>query len=85
LAREATNDGDSIIKFMTAVAEGRKPQGWPAKSIVATDQMIDANKWLADRGWGKPVQAVDVAGTLTVTEMLAMAREAIETTAEVVE
>jgi hypothetical protein len=90
LAREATHDGETIIKFMAAVAEGRKPKGWPANSTVTSDQMIDATKWLADRGWGKPVQAVDVAGTLTVSDMLEQARasmraRAIDTTAEVAE
>jgi hypothetical protein len=90
LAREATHGGETIIKFMAAVAHGKKPKGWPANSIVTSDQMIDANKWLATRGWGNPVQAVDVHGQVTITDLLAMARvaqrgEAIEATGEVVE
>lgn len=48
--RRATHDGKMILDFMIAVARGAKIDG---RKPRLADRM-DANKWLADRGWGKP-------------------------------
>ncbi len=56
--RRATHDGKTIVDFMVAVARGGKIDG---RKPRLCDQM-DANKWLADRGWGKPVQAIEYGG-----------------------
>ncbi len=56
--RRATHDGKMILDFMIAVARGMKIDG--RKPRLA--DRVDANKWLADRGWGKPVQAMEHLG-----------------------
>ena len=56
--RRATHDGKMILDFMIAVARGAKIDG--RKPRLA--DRVDANKWLADRGWGKPVQAMEHLG-----------------------
>ena len=56
--RRATHDGKTIVEFMIAVARGAKIDG--RKPRLA--DRVDANKWLADRGWGKPVQAMEHLG-----------------------
>lgn len=56
--RQATHDGKTILDFMTAVAQGAKIDG---RKPRLCDRM-EANKWLADRGWGKPVQSMEHLG-----------------------
>ncbi len=56
--RKATHDGRTIREFMVAVAQGEKIDG---RKPRLADRM-DANKWLADRGWGKPVQSMEHLG-----------------------
>ncbi len=56
--RRATHDGKTIVEFMIAVARGRKIDG---RKPRLCDRM-EATKWLADRGWGKPVQAMEHLG-----------------------
>ncbi len=53
--RKATNDGRTICKFMVAVAQGEKIDG---RKPRLCDRM-EANNWLANRGWGRPVQATE--------------------------
>ncbi|MEE9122892.1 MAG: hypothetical protein V3U14_00160 [candidate division NC10 bacterium] len=56
--RRATHDGKTIVDFMVAVAQGEKIDG---RKPRLCDRM-EAHKWLADRGWGKPVQAMEHLG-----------------------
>ena len=53
--RQETNDGKMILDFMIAVARGAKIDG--RKPRLA--DRVDANKWLADRGWGRAIQGVE--------------------------
>ncbi len=53
--RQATHDGKTILDFMMAVAQGAKIDG---RKPRLADRM-EANKGLADRGWGRPVQATE--------------------------
>jgi hypothetical protein len=53
LAREATSDGVDTVAFFTLVSHGTKPDGWPDGAALTPEHMIDANRWLADRGFGK--------------------------------
>ena len=75
LAREATGDGVDVVGFFTLVSRGTKPEGWPDGEKLTADHMIDANRWLADRGWGKA--ALQIEGwieSVTITDILARAR-----------
>jgi len=56
--RRATHDGKMILDFMIAVAQGATING---RKPRLCDRM-EANKWLADRGWGKPVQSMEHLG-----------------------
>lgn len=56
--RRATHDGKTIVDFMISVARGMKIDG---RKPRLCDRM-EATKWLADRGWGKPVQAMEHLG-----------------------
>ena len=51
-ARAATNDGEDIIAFFVAVFRGEH-------GAELADRMAAAS-WLADRGWGKATQILDV-------------------------
>ena len=48
----------NLIKLMIAVAEGKKIGDQKPK----IQDRLDAARWLADRGWGKPVQAMEHLG-----------------------
>jgi Ser/Thr protein kinase RdoA (MazF antagonist) len=51
--REHTKDGEQLVDFMLRVFRGEVP------SAKLRDQM-DAVSWLADRGFGRPVQGLNV-------------------------
>jgi len=53
--REQTRDGEQLVAFMLQVFRGEVP------GTKLRDQM-DAVTWLADRGFGKPVQALEHSG-----------------------
>ncbi len=71
--RERTKDGALLLDFMLDILEG-KPQKIDMLIPVPGDEptritiektpdirdRIEAVKWLSDRGWGKPLQEVDV-------------------------
>jgi hypothetical protein len=52
-------DGHDVIAFFVAVMEGDKKTLGERRPIVLRDR-IEAAKWLAERGYGKP-ESVDVA------------------------
>ena len=54
--RARTRDGEELVGFMLDVLRGRMP------GTHLRDRMAAA-EWLADRGFGRPVQAVGVAMT----------------------
>ncbi len=50
--REQTNDGEELVAFMLRVFRGE------LKAARLRDR-LDAATWLSDRGFGKPVQAME--------------------------
>lgn len=56
--RAATHEGADITAFYVKVA---------TDDTVKVETRMEAWGWLADRGWGKAVQAVDHSGTLGLT------------------
>ena len=60
--RELTHDGADILRAVVGVLNdsqsGRKLK-------------LEAATWLADRGWGRPAQAIELSGELTDTSALA--------------
>ncbi len=56
--RKATKDGSLIIRLMVAVTQGKTVGGQKPK----IRDRLDAARWLADRGWGKPIQVMEHGG-----------------------
>ncbi len=56
-ARAATHDGADLIEFYLGIFNNKEQD---------VKYRIDAAEWLADRGWGKPVQTTELVGSLTV-------------------
>lgn len=50
LAREMTNDGVELVEFALKVLRGQL--------VARTSDRIECMKFLADRGWGKPIQPI---------------------------
>ena len=57
--RQATKEGQELIDFMLRVFRG-------TEAGAEIEHQVMAATWLADRGFGKPVQSVHHAGGLTV-------------------
>lgn len=53
LVREQTKDGQELVRFMLGVLRGRK---------TPLRQRMEAAAWLADRGFGKALQQMEVSG-----------------------
>src|SRR5262249_9747366 len=53
--REQTRDGEELVAFMLRLFRGELPD-------AKLRDRIDAGAWLADRGFGKPVQAMEHTG-----------------------
>ena len=53
--REQTRNGEELVTFMLRVFRGE------ADGVRLRDR-LDAATWLADRGFGKPTQAMELAG-----------------------
>ncbi len=56
--RKATKDGSLIIGLMMAVVQGKKIDGQRPK----IQYRLDAARWLVDRGWGRPGEAMEHLG-----------------------
>lgn len=68
LVRETVGDDiAAIIKAQVAIAQGKKPDGITDLPPIKASDMTKAAEWLADRGWGKPEQAVNLSGDMTVS------------------
>jgi hypothetical protein len=52
-ARAACKDGDELVAYMASVLRDEGQE---------TRDRIKAVEWLADRGWGKAVQAIEHSG-----------------------
>ena len=52
---EQTRDGDDLVAFVVRIFRGE------VEGVKLRDQ-LEAATWLADRGFGKPTQGVEVAG-----------------------
>src|SRR3989304_9341963 len=55
LIRSETKDGKEIAAYMLRVLRGQR------EGAKASDE-IEAVKWLADRGWGRPAQTIEPIG-----------------------
>ena len=53
--REQTCDGDDLVAFVVRVFRGE------VEGVRLRDR-LEAATWLADRGFGKPTQGVELAG-----------------------
>ena len=53
LLRQYTSDGEELVSFMLKVFRGESIN----KHVPKLKERIEAATWLADRGFGKPVQA----------------------------
>jgi hypothetical protein len=53
--RELTRDGDDLVAFVVRVFHGE------VEGVKLRDR-LEAATWLADRGFGKPTQGVELAG-----------------------
>jgi hypothetical protein len=53
--REQTRDGDDLVAFVVRVFRGE------IEGVRLRDR-LEAATWLADRGFGKPTQGVELAG-----------------------
>jgi hypothetical protein len=64
LARNRTGDGLELIEFALSVlrgeAIGRTGKGESEVETPSIRDRIEAMKWLADRGWGKAVETVEI-------------------------
>ena len=75
LVRERTKDGKILLDFMVDVLQGKPqkvdlvipgPDGEKRVTVEKTPEVrdrIEAVKWLGDRGWGKPLQQVDMGAS----------------------
>ena len=54
--REITNEGNDLVDFVVSVFKGEHGGGPKLRMEAAT--------WLADRGFGRPAQAVDLRATV---------------------
>ena len=81
-AREVTGGGKDLVDFMASVLKGDLK--------APTSLRMQAVNWLADRGWGKPVQQIDLDAhinnnvdlTLMTAEQLANIIELADTVAK---
>ena len=64
--RRATGNGQQLISFFKDVLEGN-PITRPGRKplIPDLDQRIEAARWLADRGWGRAKEFLEITGETT--------------------
>jgi len=55
LIRQCTRDGEELVTFVLKVFRGESIN----KHVPKLKERIEAATWLADRSFGKPVQAID--------------------------
>ncbi len=75
--RRATGQGRKLVALYMAVAEGRlipRPGGRAQRPTL--EHQLQAAAWLADRGWGKAKELIELSGdsTTTAEQRLALLR-----------
>lgn len=66
--RRETGNGETLVAFMLAVAAGQPipvPGGRPQRPRL--EQRKEAVEWLADRGWGKAKELIELSDNSTMT------------------
>jgi hypothetical protein len=74
-AREATKNGEELIQFFVNVMRGepmRRPKGLP--QYPRPELRVAAAEWLADRGWGRAKEIIDLAPEPSRERVAALAR-----------
>jgi hypothetical protein len=64
--RRATNDGETLVRFMASVLRGKVMIG---RRPSIRDQ-IEAATWLADRGFGKPASVIGISADIQHTSTI---------------
>jgi hypothetical protein len=67
LARDKTRNGEELLEFFAGVMRGepmKRPQGlrpqWPSPEL-----RLHAAEWLADRGWGRAKEIIELRDDVT--------------------
>lgn len=66
MVKACGEDGDKLVKMWALIAWGTDQKFWEAygrQTKRTLRDRMDAARELADRGYGKPVQAVEMTGT----------------------
>ncbi len=64
--RRATGNGQQLISFFKDVLEGNPITRHGRKPLIPDlDQRIEAARWLADRGWGRAKEFLEITGETT--------------------
>ena len=58
LIQKETKDGKELVEAMRLIAQGKKYK----RRTPSLRDIIEALKWLADRGYGKALQSIEVSG-----------------------
>lgn len=59
--RHSTADGSDLVDLVVGIFNGKK--GGKKNALITVDMKLrlEAATWLADRGWGKPIQAQEIS------------------------
>lgn len=69
LVRETVGDDIvAVIKAQVSIAKGLKPEGLTTLPEIKASDITKAAEWLADRGWGKARQTVDIGPEVNVAD-----------------
>ena len=69
LIRDETDDGKELVLLAIKIMRGKMSvRGFGGmKFRPSVRERLEALKWLADRGWGKAVESIDVKQDMTVS------------------
>jgi hypothetical protein len=75
--RQATDDGQSLLDFYLAVLRGEPipVPGRRSPHLPTLDQRMAAASWLADRGWGRAKEVVELVEESSTEHRLAVLRQ----------
>lgn len=62
--RKETKDGRELAQLMLSLVRNSKEGEWQGR--IPVDVRMKAADWLADRGFGKPVQSTEVSADVAV-------------------
>jgi hypothetical protein len=60
----STRNGTELVRFVLLIFRGKRPPGGRAAAPPSLRDRLDAATWLADRAFGKPVQALEHSGQI---------------------